>query len=340
MQMPGLPAALTRALGRAPWARWTTPAQPHAVTTVMLGQRCLATRVEPGPDGGRPRLVDAVEGDVSDLTRWRLAGLFKKSRAVLVLRTGERHLLTIDRPEVPNAELAMAVRWPVGTALEVEPDELLTTAVPLPRINEAAQPQVLAIAARIDLVRGHLATLKAAGIPVQSVDVTDSALRGMRSLMPADNDGWVVLAMMGGDVCIGLLWRGRFCALRTLSLPVRRPRDAHEFDEHLALHIQRTTDLFERQARTLAIRHVLAALPALSPESRATVQSALPLPTQLFDLSGVFEMTAALQQRCIDHNDLTALACVAAARLHDATNPPEVEDPETSAAPAAAEVPA
>ena len=333
MQVPGLSAVLTRALGRAPWAGWIAPSQPGAVTTVMVGQRCLATRVEPGPDGGRPRLVDAVEGDVSDLTRWRLAGLFKKSRAVLVLRSGERHVLTIDRPEVPDADLAMAVRWPVGTALEVEPDELLTTAVPLPRINEAVQPQVLAFAARIDLARDHLATLKAAGIPVRSIDVTDSALRGMRSLLPADSDGWVVLAMVGGDVCIGLLWHGRFCALRTLGLPVRRPRDTQEFDEHLALHIQRTTDLFERQARTLAIRHVLAALPSLSPESRASVRSALPLSTQLFDLSDAFEMTGALQERCADHNDLTAMACVAAARLHDAAHPPEA--PAETAAEAA-----
>jgi hypothetical protein len=292
---------------------------------VMVGERCLATRVEPGADGGKPRLVDAVEGGVADLVRWRLAGLFKKSRAVLVLRAGERHVVTIDRPEVPDAELPLAVRWPVGTALEIEPDELLTTAVPMPRINEAVQPQVLAVAARLGLVQGHLALLQAAGISVRSIDVTDSALRGMRCLLPADADGWVVLAMVGGDVCIGLLWHGRFCALRTLGLPVRRPRDTQEFEEHLALHIQRTTDLFERQARTLSVRHVLAALPSLTPDSRAAVQSALPLSTRLFDLGETFEMTGALQERCADHNDLTALACVAAARLHDAAHPAVAE---------------
>lgn len=314
-------SAISNVLARGPWKGWLTPPAPAAVTTVMLGERCLVTRVEPGADGERPRLVDAIEGGVADLARWRLAGLFRKSRAVLVLRSADRHVLTIDRPEVPDADLPLAVRWPVGTALELEPDQLLATAVPLPRINEAVQPQVLAIAARLDPVRAQLASLKAAGITVRSIDVMDSALRGMRCLLPADNDGWVVLAMVGGDVCIGLLWHGQFCALRTLGLPVRRPRDTQEFDEHLALHIQRTTDLFERQARTLAIRHVLAALPSLAPESRAAVQSALPIPTRLFDLGDAFELTGALQERCIDHNDLTALACVAAARLHDSAHP-------------------
>jgi crotonobetainyl-CoA:carnitine CoA-transferase CaiB-like acyl-CoA transferase len=87
----------------------------------------------------------------------------------------------------------------VGTALEVEPDELLTTAVPMPRINDAVQPQVLAVAARLGPVQAHLATLRAAGITARSIDVTDSALRGMRCLLPADADGWVVLAPVSGQ---------------------------------------------------------------------------------------------------------------------------------------------
>ncbi len=317
MQMPGLPAALTRAFGARPWAPWLAPRAPRAVTAVMLGEHCLVARVEPGAGGARPKLVEALEGATTDLARWRAAGLFDDSRAMLVLRSAERHVLTLDRPEVPAAELPLAVRWPLGESLEVEPDQLLATAVEMPRINDAAPAQVLAIAARLEPVKAQLATLRGAGIEVRSIDVTDSALRGMRALHPADNDGWVVLAMVGNDVCIGLLWHGQFCALRTLALPVRQPRDTQEFEEQLALHIQRTTDLFERQARQLAIRQVLAAMPSLSPASRAAVQSALPLSAKVFAVDEAFDTSAVLAERCSDHNDLTALACVATARLFD-----------------------
>jgi hypothetical protein len=313
--MSAIPAALNRAFGRRPWAGLMKPRSPRAVTVVTLGERCLVARVEPGRDGGKPRLVEALEGTEGDLARWRADGLFEGSRGVLVLNVAERHLLTLDRPQVPDPELALAVRWPLGESLEVEADQLLTTAVAMPRINEAAPEQVLAIAARLDPVKAQLATLRTAGIELRSIDIKDSALRGMRALMPADNDGWVALAMIGGDLCIALLWHGRFCALRTLALPVRQPRDSREFEEQLALHIQRTTDLFERQARQLSIRHVLAALPALTPESRANVRSALPWQTTLFAIDEAFDTSAVLQERCADHNDLTALACVAAARL-------------------------
>lgn len=337
MHMPGIPVALTRALGHGPWARWRAPRRATAITTVMLGERCLAVRVQAGAAGARPSLVQALEGQAADLARWRADGLFKRSRPVLVLASSERHLLTLDRPDVPSAELPLAVRWPLGTTLEIEPEQLLTAAVEMPRINEALAPQVLAIAASIDPVRAHLKTLQQAGINVRSIDVSDSALRGMRGSIPPDNEGWVVLAMVGHDLCIGLLWQGRFCALRTLALPVRRPRDTQEFDEQLALHIQRTADLFERQARQLAIRQVLAALPTLSEESRSAVCAALPLQAHLFQLGQAFEISDELLQRCSGHNDLTALACVAAARLFDQDQPATAA---AGAAPAAHEVPA
>lgn len=316
--MPGLPAALRHAFAARPRAAWAGRLSPRgraAVTALLLGDRCRAVRVEAGDE--RPRLVDAAEGSVAELAHWRAAGLFRNSRAMLVLPSSERHVLTLDRPNVPAAELPLAVRWPLGSALEVEPDALLSTAVEMPRINEAAPAQVLAFAAPLAPVRAQLATLRGAGIDVRSIDVTDSALRGMRALLPADNDGWVVLATIGNDLCIALLWHGRFCALRTIGLPLRRPRDTEEFDGQLALHIQRTTDGFERQARQLVIRQVLAALPALSLESRSAVQAALPLPSRLLELGEAFEVDAGLQARCAADGDLTALACVAAARLLD-----------------------
>lgn len=323
MEKPLLPPALTRLIARASWLPGQGGGSSHAVTAVMLGERCLAVRVEAGRADAPPRVVDAAEGGEPDLARWRSAGMFKGARPVLVLRSADRQLQVLDRPEVPAAELAAAVRWPLAAALEADGESLLATAVEMPRINDTTPPQVLAVAAQVDAVKGQLARLDRAGITVRSIDAVDSALRGMRLLLPPDNDGWLVLAMVGGDVSIGLLWHGRFCALRTLGLPVRVPRDTHEFEEHLALHIQRTADLFERQARRLAIRHVLAALPALSPTSRQAVQASLPMATRLFALDEAFEINGTLLERCADDNELTALACVAAARLHDARHPTE-----------------
>ncbi len=149
------------------------------------------------------------------------------------------------------------------------------------------------------------------------VDIEDSALRGLRALREPDADGGVVLSMIGGNVAIGLIWKGEFCALRTLALPVRAPRDSDEFEEHLALHIQRTVDLFERQARQLSIRQVVASLPTLREQALQTLQGALPMPTHRFELEQAFDLADGVEALCHAHGDLVALAAVAAARLLD-----------------------
>lgn len=318
-------AAARQGAAWQPWARWFAPAVPRAVTAVALGDRCIAARVEAGAEGEAPRLAAVAECKPEDLRGWRERGLFKASRPVLVLRAEDRHLQTLDRPDVPEAELPLAARWPLAEALEADPAELLATAVAMPRINDAAKPMMLGVAARIEPVRAHLKRLADVGIKVRHIDVMDTALRGMALLHAQDTDGRVVAAFIGGDICIGLVWQGRFCALRSLALPVRKPRDEGDFEEHLALHIQRTADLFERQATQLAIRHVLASMPSLPQAARESVRASLPLDARLFDIAEAMEMTGLTREQLDGDNDLQALACVAAARLLDATAPEAAE---------------
>jgi hypothetical protein len=295
---------------------WFAPRAPSAVTALMVGERCLAARVQAGGAGGKPRLTDVAEGSAADLPSWRK--LVAGSRGVLVLRGAERHLLPIDRPEVSDAELALAVRWPLAEALEADAEQLLVTALPLPTINDAARPQVLAVAGRLDAARAQLQRLEAARIRVRSIDVADSALRGMAALHGGEADNaTVAVGFVGADLAIALLWQGRFCALRTIALPERKPRDEAEFLEHLALHIQRTTDHLERAATRISIGRLVACLPSLSPQARESVAASLPLRTQLFDIGTAFDASDAVLRRAGPHNDLTALACVAAARLAD-----------------------
>lgn len=342
--MPSLPAstpAPTAAKPPRPWARWFAPRAPSAVTAVMLGTPNLLVRIESARDpGGKLRLTAAQEAAIATLKTWKDNKLFAGSRALLVLAQEERQLLAIERPEVPDAELSMAVRFPLAEALEQEPDQVLASALALPRISEGGRGQVLAVGGALGKVKAQLAQLADAGIKPTSIDVIDSALRGMTLLHSrakpdagnnniGSNVGQVVLAFLGRSICIGLLWRGEFCALRSLPLPVREPRDAAEFEEHLALHIQRTTDQFERQATQIAVREVLAAMPSLQSEMRESVRGSLPLNASLFDIGEVFDMPPPLRELLRSHNDLHALACVAAARLID----------WTQAAKAAAEAP-
>lgn len=310
-----------------------------AVVTVMLGDTCSVVRVQRQAGAAQLQLTQAASGGPELLRQCKAQGWFDGAQVVLVLGSGERHFLTLDRPEVPPEELALAARYPLAEAMEVEAENLLATATPMPLINDALRPQMLAVAAQLDPVRARLAQLAGAGVRVRNIDIVDSALRGMvllqgQAQQPGQQqgqsqtqgqpgqaqaeDGCVALASVGADICIGLIWQYQFCALRALALPPtagRSARDDSDFQEQLALQIQRTADHYERQATRLAVRSVLASLPALSEEAQRTVLGALPLSARSFELSQALQLAPDAAQACAGNSDLTALACVAAARL-------------------------
>jgi hypothetical protein len=348
LRLGGLDALLGW-LGRWP-GRLSAPALPsfgsflsggaRAVTAVMVGEHCAVVRLEARSDG--LHLVAAEAGEASELVRWK--PLFRGSLGLLVLRSEERFLLALDKPEVPDAELNLAVRWPMGEALGAEPEQLLTTALALPRVNEAVRAQVLGIAARIDIVKAQLAALRQVGLDVRSIDVVDSALRGMALMQPEVPQSAVAVALVGNTMSIGLIQEGRICALRSVPLPERDGYADADLAEQLALNARRTFDHYERQAM-LSHRHAdgaapvgigraLASVSSLSQAGLETFCSALPDAPQLFDLAAMVHSTPEMDARCNGHDELTALACVAATRLFDtgtvAVRPP-THKPEAAA---------
>jgi hypothetical protein len=318
-QVLGTPARRRSDAWRRSLQRWFAPRPPKA-RVEWQG----ASTTDGAPAGPSLRLAQLAEGGPQDLALWRERGWFHDSQAVLVLGSQERHLLTLDRPDVPEAELKSALRFPLAEALEREPSAVLASALPLPRINAAQRAQVLAVGCTVEAARAHLQTLARARIKLRQIDIIDSALRGMVMLEqgarpdPATHhEGWVVLAHLGPALGVGLVWRQAFCAVRTLPLPQRAPRDSQEFHEQLALHVQRTVDTFERTANELAIRQLRLHLPGLGFDFATTLGQALPLTPQPLDLSQALSMDAITQEHLGENPLLGALACVAAARLVD-----------------------
>ncbi len=296
----------------------------RAVTVVMLGPRCAVVRLEARADG--LHLVAANHGEAGDLARWK--PLFKGSRGVLVLRSEERFLLTLDKPEVPVAELNLAMRWPMGEALGTEPEQLLTVALPLPRVNAAVRAQVLGVATRLETAQGHLASLRQAGIAVRSIDVIDSALRGMALLQDSLPASTVAVCLVGNHMTIGLIQHGEICALRSVPLPEREGHADADLAEQLALNTRRTFDHYERQAMLshraadnpaapMTVGRALASVGSLSQAALDTFCTALPDAPQLLDVADSLHCAENIALRCAGNDELTALVCVAAARLFD-----------------------
>lgn len=306
-----------------PWWR-AAPRWLHggggAVSALMLGDRCQGVRVEAGD--GRPRVVEAVEGDAAELRRWK--PWLRGSRVVLVLDAEQRQLQLRDRPGVPDEEMAQALRWPMAETLGVDAEALLVSAVGLPPLNEASRPQVLGVAALMDTVKPLLAMAGRTGVEIRHIDVIDTAMRGMVLLHRPRLRSAVTVCLAGSAVCIGLIRDGGIAGLRSVPLPAREGASDLALADQLALNARRTFDYYERQAGlmardagTLAIDHALASVESLSPEAYEIFASALPQAPERFRVDEVLDGAPEVLQRCHGHDQLTALACVGVARLHD-----------------------
>ena len=311
-RLPALPAM--PALSALSWRG------ARAVTAVMVGEVATVVRVEARASG--LHLVAAETGPANDLSRCK--SLFRGGVGLLVLRSEDRFLLMLDQPQVPAEELHLALRWPIGEALGMECEELLTAAVPLYRSNEAARPQVLGIAARLDKVKAQLDVLQQAGIKLRSIDVADTALRGMVLMQPQLAGSAFTLALMGSTMYIGLIQEGSICALRSVPLPERDGQSDARLALQLALNARRTFDHYGRQAlmtprggAPAGIGRAVASVASLSVAGQDTFCQALPEPPELFDLFAFLQAPPSVRARCTGSDELTALACVAAARLFD-----------------------
>ena len=218
---PWMAQAIARLRAWRPWVR----SRKGVVTAMMVGERCLAVRLAQGGADGRLRVIAASRGSAEVMSSWR--ALAAGSTPVLVLGSAERQVLTLDRPPVPDEELTMAMRWPAATAQEADPDQLLCAALPLPQTSAAGRQQVLAFTGSLEAVKAQLERLRAARLEVRHVDVIDSALLGMLRLLGTTSDpntASVSITTACGHLFIALMWQARFCALRTLALPVGRDR--------------------------------------------------------------------------------------------------------------------
>jgi hypothetical protein len=158
----------------------------------------------------------------------------------------------------------------------------------------------------------------------------------------------VAVCLVGNNMSIGLIQHGQICALRSVPLPEREGHADADLAEQLALNTRRTFDHYERQAMLshrsadhsaapMAVGRALASVGSLSQAALDTFCTALPDAPQLFDVAGSLHCAEDIALRCAGNDELTALACVAAARLFDTG--PVARRQLATATPTAAETP-
>lgn len=265
----------------------------EAVSALVLGDGAALVRVERG--GALPRVTHALHGDATadTLRAWSRRGAFKNSRLLLMLRPAQRSIHTLASPEVPETELAQAVRWQLATTLEYPPEEALLDVLPLPALADNQPPQVMAICARLSEVQALMQPLLAAGLRPQVIDVQDLAQRNLSLLASAQAPASACIGFDGQQALLTLTAGGELCVSRALVMGDSEGiGGVGAVAERLALQLQRTLDTFERQATNFAVRR-LHLLPGPWGEGFAQALAGnLAQPVEAVQLEALFDLSA------------------------------------------------
>lgn len=268
----------------------------HAVLSPCQGG-AAALRLEGDP--AHPRVAAFVLGESSALTADLLSRLardagIRQQPVSALLDQDVYQTVMIDAPNVPDEELAGALRWKVKDLINFHIDDAVLDHLPV--AGRAGQsPSLYVVAAQATAVRDLARPYQQAGLPLTTIDIRETAQRNLSvRLAPED----YAAAVLHFDGAAGLL---TFTFGEDLVLSRRiegRGAGGDFLFDRVAMETQRSVDYFERQFSWLHLARVyLAPMPESALLARKLGEY-LPVGSEVMDLSRLFDFSG--QERLQD----------------------------------------
>lgn len=262
-----------------------------AVVAVSLEPDAALLRMLPGTGGRLPRVEAALRLDARDdpWRRWRQQGLFRRAHhVVVVLPTRLRTTTLLARPDVPDAELVSATRWQLAASLDYPAEDALLDVLPLPALASSQPAQVMALSARVQTVRDHIAPLLAAGIRPTVIDIEDTAQRNLALSAGPRRAAVATLGFSERAALLTVVADGELCVSRAIALPDMASQPSATC-ERLTVQLQRTLDAFDRQATRFAVQHLQLLPGPLDPHLEGVLAPLLTQRLQPIALHALFD---------------------------------------------------
>lgn len=173
----------------------------------------------------------------------------------ILLAPDQYRTISIETPQVPAEELKQAVAWRVADVLDYSVDQTSLDFYPLPASNRPNSPAMLEVVACPLQTAESLSKLcKEAGLAVKVIDIQETALRNLATLLPENQQGIALLHLQQHSGRIIIQKNGSIFLSRkidhgysrlTQGLLTDDPGRQQLEQNNLALEIQRSLDYVE-----------------------------------------------------------------------------------------------
>jgi MSHA biogenesis protein MshI len=181
-----------------------------------------------------------------------------------LLHPAEYQLLMVDAPNVPREELKAAIRWRVKDLLDYHIDDATMDVLDVPIDQDApgTSHYMYAVAAKNEMVQRQIAQFERASIPLQVIDIPETAQRNIAELYESANRGIGMLTFDHTGGLFTLSFQGELYLARRLDvswgqLVAAREDQRQIYFERIGVELQRSLDHFERQYRNIVLSELL-----------------------------------------------------------------------------------
>lgn len=250
----------------------------------------------------------------------------------LVLGIGHYQAVSVDRPDLPDQDIASGLAFQLGELVELEPEAMVTDYYELP-YQPSGQDKIVAIVADKQELSDWTHAILELDWDIEKISVVELQLKKLHGvtdkaklcMYPLDNGGYLAQIYRQGQLCFSR-------ALRGLKSITDYSKDEIEVGalEPMATELQRSMDYFESQLRQAPVKTILLAIkhPQIN-AVKAALEDLLAIKIESFDyLPWMSELCEG------DLTDIDALAAVlpepSEQSQPDESEPeePEPEEPE------------
>jgi MSHA biogenesis protein MshI len=252
---------------------------------------------------GKPKvdhwgIVKKNENDGAELERVADEYKLGRYRCATLLHPAEYQLLMVDAPNVPREELKAAIRWRVKDLLDYHIDDATMDVLDVPVDNEAPGKShyMYAVAAKNETVQAQIAQFERAKIPLQVIDIPETAQRNIAQLYETADRGVGMLTFDYAGGLFTLSFKGELYLARRLELTWSqlvgsRENQRQTYFERISVEVQRSLDHFERQYQNIAVSELLLGPLPEDIGLLAFLSSQLYLPLRQINLADALEFS-------------------------------------------------
>lgn len=207
-------------------------------------------------------------------------------------------ILVVPEPSVEPEEIDQSVRWSIGSMVDYPITEahVAWMRIPTVKLLPNRPPHLYVVAARNDTISAYEAVFQKAHLPLQAIDVRETAQRNIAALAekPSEGIGLLLIGQQGVQFTVtfnGELYLDRFVE-ESLFADALNDADARgRAWERVLLQVQRSLDFISRNLPFVDVGRILMAPMPSHLGLMDYIAQHLTVPVEKLDLASLFDFS-------------------------------------------------